>query len=491
LGNSLKEGKESLKKKIDFSGKGQVTIFVILGIVILVVIVFGIFISSLISKLSLQSQADKAVKAYLQSDAVNYYVYTCMDSAVTSSIYDLAIQGGVFYDYQNGSYKVLGEGVTHIPYNISWIDNYGNVNYYFFNVSYSVLNDGYCDMVKKQSPEYPFDKSFIDNLFGIYTDYNVNGECLYDAKEGYALSGFAGFNNMTRLCMLGSDNTNPIKSSGQSVEFSPCQNSISSVANKSVEYILGREISIRLANCTDFSVFKDDNITVSGMPETKVLYTTDSVLIETTYNLTVKIKNKEPVFVRYTFNYKSNLRLARLHNYVMSLVRAESQDFFFNINNNYESYGIHNELNPEKFYDKDYMDVKIINFTNCTSCPYRFDHLLIVEDKKSMVGNRPLIYMTMIQNRMPALDYIHLTPLNAHYDVLVSNNQEITLEPQGYDPDDEERNITYFYEGWKETYDESCTIIPNSVPNPPELLINAVCAKDMVSTIPLPWTKSS
>jgi hypothetical protein len=139
------------------------------------------------------------------------------------------------------------------------------------------------------------------------------------------------------------------------------------------------------------------------MPETKITYTTESVLVDTTYDLKVKIKNKDPVIVKHTFTYKSNLRLARIHNYVMALLKADSQDFFFNIKNNYEVYGTHTELNPEKFFDKDYMSVRIINFENDEELPYRYDHLLVVTDEKSMAGDRPLVYMTLLKNRLPAL----------------------------------------------------------------------------------------
>jgi hypothetical protein len=493
---SGKEGKGSLKKlintKLNSCKRGQVTIFIILGIVILMVVIFAVLISSSFSKIKLQTEANKAVDSYLQSEAVNYYVYTCMDSAVTSSIFDLAIQGGVFYTYQNDSATASVPGIDYVPYSMMIIDNKGDPQTIFFNVSYSILNNSYCGIVEQDIPQYPLDKTYIKDLFGKYNDYSVNSECLYDAKEGYALSGFAGFNNMTRLCELGSNNTKPIKTEGQSIAFSPCYNSLTTEANKSIEHILERQISIRMANCTDFSVFKDDNITVSGLPDVKVVYTADSVLVGSTYNLTVKIKNKEPVIVKHTFNYKTDLRLARLHNYVMSLIHADSADFFFNINTDYKSYGVHNELNPEKFYDETDMSVQVINFKEtCPDCLYKYDHLLIVQDGKSMIGNKPLIYMTMIRNRIPALDYLHTTSDSAYYDLIVSDDETVTLKPQGYDPDDENADLTYIYDGWKEAYDETCSILPYSLPEDQAyLLVNMNCQK-ISGEAPRLWTHSN
>jgi hypothetical protein len=435
--------------------KGQITMFVILGIVILVVIIFAVSVASSFSKKTIKAESEKAVEAYLQSEAVSYYVYTCMDSAVTSAIQDLALQGGRFYTYQNGTYNASLEGATHIPYNLTlnaWNETDNTQRIINVNVSYSVLNNSYCELVAPEPFAYPYDKTPISSLYSLYNTYSINGLCLYNLREGYALSGFAGFNNMTRLCYIGSNNT---KSIGI-VDFTPCGVSMTTDENKAIELLLANQISIRMKNCTDFSVFVDDNITVLDSPTTKIIYTSESLMVRTTYNLSVKIKNKEPVIVKHSFEYKTDLRLVRMHNYIMTLVRAESSDFFFNLFNNYETYGAHNEINPEKYFDKEHMSVRIINFTDCPDCPYRYDRLLIVEDNKSIIENKSLTYMTVLKNRRPALDFVHSTIAGSYYDIVVSNNQEITLNPMGYDPDD--GPVSYDYEGWKEDYDDNCRV---------------------------------
>jgi len=480
-----------------FLRKGQVTVFIILGIVIMVVVIFSLVIASSLSKLKLQSQADKAVEDYLKSEAVNYYVYTCMDAAVTSSIDDLALQGGVFYTYQNGNYSVNEEdiGRKFIPYNLTFVNLNGEKRVINFNVSYSILNHTTfdCIMIDKDVPAYPKNRTFVNDLYGVY---NTKNECLFNQEEGYSLSGFAGLNSMNRLCyIVGSDNLKGIKAdakgeSGSIIETglmpSHCYNNYILSKNKSVEYILQEQISDRLKNCTDFSLFVDDNITAINDPVTKITYNSESLRVETTYNFSVKIANKEPVIVKHSFNYESDLRIVRMHNFVMTLIKADSQDFLFNLGLNYNSYAVHAQLNPESFFDKDSMNVKLINFSDCNSeqCePYKYDQLLIVTDNKSRIGNRSLTFVTAIKNRGPALDFIHTTSIKTvNWDIVVSNNENLTLRPMGYDPDD--KKVTYDYDGWKEDYDESCVFVDEKI----------ICEKNLdeynVPVVPNNWSNS-
>jgi hypothetical protein len=155
------------------------------------------------------------------------------DTAVTSSIYDLALQEGVLC-LPEGNFEISeedeGRNIFHTVYHgrlRRWYNTHNN-----FNISYSMLNTDYCSIVQEDAPQYPLDKTFIMNLFGLYNDYNTNGECLYNTREGYASSGFAGFNGFSRLCHVGSSNSISISSAEGNVEFSPCQESITSDPNR-------------------------------------------------------------------------------------------------------------------------------------------------------------------------------------------------------------------------------------------------------------------
>ena len=82
----FKRGKRDLEQRPNKNSRsGQVTVFVILGIVILVIVVFGLIIYSNLKEGMINADAKKAVTAYLQSDSVNYYVNTCLDTSVSSS----------------------------------------------------------------------------------------------------------------------------------------------------------------------------------------------------------------------------------------------------------------------------------------------------------------------------------------------------------------------------------------------------------------------
>jgi hypothetical protein len=491
---------ERLGKKGDSEGertasKGQVTVFVILGIVILVVVVMAMTGISTITKVKLQQDANNAVNSYLESESINYYVYTCMDAAVTSAIDDLSLQGGAFYTYQGGPSNLSKPGAMYIPYNLSFTSTNGSTRTINFNVSYSILNSSYCAIVNLSVPDYPnVSNQFIAELYPLYED-KKNSACLYNYDDGYGLSGFAGFNNMSRLCFVGSENTLCIGSVCQASMRSPCIQTDSQIVemNRSVEYLLRGQISRRLENCTNFSLFEvsqGDNITVFNKPVTRVILTTEGISVDIIYNFSVNLKNKQSVLVKHTFKYDSSLRIVRLHNYVMTLLKADSKDFNFNISKDYAGYPVRPELDEgiRNYYDSDHMSVEVIGFENdpaCgPTCQYKYDHLLIVRDNASLIGNRSLTYVTALKNRIPALDFIHQTAANSYYDIIVSNNQTIIIDPWGYDPDDQ--RVWYTYNGWKEDYNEQC-VFPTT-PNTPILCTQST----PLPPIPPPhnWSKS-
>jgi hypothetical protein len=487
--------------------RGQVTVFVILGIVILAVVLFALASASFFTKLKLQAAAEQAVNSYLASESISYYVYTCMDAATTSAIDDLALQGGTFYDYQGGPYILTPDGLgrTYIPYSLTFRNINGEERTLNFNVSYSILNRSYCGIVDTRIPEYPYNTTtYLSALFGLYGDSKLNYACLYDYDEGYALSGFAGFNNLTRLCYRESPNLQPIGgSSGGSVLLSPCYTSSSMInainaRNRSAEYLLQDQISRRLKDCTNFSVFETiegDNITVLGDPATKLTLKEEGVSVETTYNFSVKLRNKEPVLVKHSFRYESGLRIARLQNFVMSLLRAESQDFMYNSTKDYAGYPQNPSLSYalEKYFDPAAMSIRVVNFTGdgaCAAnpdCKHRYSHLIIFEDNASRIGNRSLTFITATGNRVPALDFLHYTTPDNYFDVIASTNQTIILDPYGYDPDDE--RVYYTYNDWKEDFDQECRIITG-----PPLSVECTKTAPAEGTPPVPaphkWSTS-
>ena len=82
--------------------KGQVTIFVILGIVLLLSFVFIISMQQDSLNKKLDAQAKNAVTDFVEVNSLNQYVSGCLDLVASDGLLLLGEQGGVLYEYQGG-----------------------------------------------------------------------------------------------------------------------------------------------------------------------------------------------------------------------------------------------------------------------------------------------------------------------------------------------------------------------------------------------------
>lgn len=421
-------------QKFRYSKRGQLAVFALLGIVLLVVIIIMIMAANFASESKLQKQAESAVKEYVESSSLDYYVYTCMDKVVKEAVEDFSRQGGVFYKSQGGPIENTLDGVTHIPFNESL-----NGGVEFFNVSYAIQNTGYCPLVETTAPEYPFDKTKIDELFAKYLDSN-NG-CVFHTD--YKYSGFIGYNNLTRICALDGEN---IKNSPQIT--SPCKvdylTSVTRVTELSAEAQLANEIANKTQECINFTIFEQiggHNITVIDDATSNITFTKSSFSTEITYPFLVQLKGHEPVLIRHTFKYESNLRITQIMRFLLNIITTEVQIPDFNMK---EDYGGIRDFDAN-------MDFEIIDFKDCTTCPHQNDTLLKLTDRSSKIGNKSLTFYAAIKNRIPILDYIHQTQDGDYFDIITEENTSINIFPFGIDP--ENYGVAYGYDGWKETED--------------------------------------
>jgi len=155
--------------------------------------------------------------------------------------------------------------------------------------------------------------------------------------------------------------------------------------------------------------------------------------------------------VRHSFEYSSDLRIPKIQNYLLRLLKEEVLNVEFDIATEYptiEGYDSNN-MNVQVFDVKEHPDV----FYDCIDCDYKYDKIVIVEDELSKIGDRSLKFFSGIKNRRPVLDYIHQTSQDNLYDILLIEGDTIEIQPMGVDPDEKEI-FKYSYQGWKEDYDE-------------------------------------
>ena len=105
------------KKEVDRTSNksGQVTIFIILGIVILFVVIFIMMLVSRIQTEQIDAAKEKIVSRIFQKEALRVYVEDCLDDALTEGILLLGKQGGIwreqggFWDFSEQKGVLFGE----------------------------------------------------------------------------------------------------------------------------------------------------------------------------------------------------------------------------------------------------------------------------------------------------------------------------------------------------------------------------------------------
>lgn len=417
--------------------RGQFTVYVILGFMLLVIVLFTLFIVSFIQDSGFESQANKAVTDFLDAYSIDYYIFTCMDTSVNEAILEISKQGGVYYNEVGGNYVKTVPGNTHIRL----LHDFG-VGEEEVNVSYSVRDDYGCNRMSFGPPHYPFSETKILDLKNVYFGTE---NCRYFPRP-FKESGVFGFNNFSRMCFPESTNFNWPPSL-----ISPCVNNVNTREETTVEIELANMIVNKMNNCTNFTVFalqEEHNITLLDNPSAKIIVNDQTLSVLFEFPFEVKLKNKEPVIVKKKFEYASNLRFIALHNFVLKLLIEEVQNPLFNLTTDYPDIVGYDPNN----YVIDIIDYNSGEFQDCIDCPWKHDFILKVEDRASEATGQFLTILTAFQNRYPALDYIHETGQGIPFDIIRNEGTLIELKPWGVDP--EEGAVSVDFSGWKEDYDE-------------------------------------
>lgn len=415
--------------------RGQFTVFVILGIVLIVAFAFLILAKGLLVQNQLQSQADSVITQFLKTSSVSTYASSCTEEIAKQGIQLLALQGGSIYDYQGGpvntSSEIFYEGTDFLYINYS-TNSTEQVN----RVRYGIIENTVCSEVRQNPPWYPKEYVYLRDLPSLY----YNSACRFTDLT----SGFFGTNTMTKLCDY--QGTNRLGASQQASFVKTCELGTYSTPqqDESVQEQLAYYISYHLPECLNFSLYTErynTNISVNSTPITNVTYGIEGTTIEVTYPFTVLVDEK-PVTTFSTFTTQLDINLKQLYNFVFFLLSSDSLNVYYQIPVSYP---------VSRFYRPSY-EVELEK-NICPTCEENnaFDDLLRVTDSSTIINGEPLVMQTLIKNRRPALDWLHDASIaSTDIDIMVFENQTITLRPEGYDPDDD--TVVYNYSGWKEQY---------------------------------------
>lgn len=406
--------------------RGQFTIFVVLGFVLMSVFAFMLFARSLLIQDKMQLEAERIVDAAIKTNNINAYVESCLDRITEEGVLLIAMQGGVIYESQGGTGMIADPIISGWDYlEFNFTDSYSNTSYGFIKVVYGIKPNLNLSCVVLAAPNYPLPNTSLAALQGKYFIESILvGGCDW-------FSGVIGSFSLKPLCEYGGENNISLQ---ENICLGDIENKLGAYGPESLQEQLETYVNNKMLECTNFSIFQEigQNITVQNEPITNLTFGQQGFTIETRYPFNIKIGRRAFSTIQ-EFQVQKKIKLKELYEYVYKILQQEYQDLNFELERGYQNtdLGWHS-------------DIKLLKFANSNGT---FDDIYQLTDLSSQIQGKPLIFNFAIKNRIPVLDYIDSGQIA---NIVVMQGQRLRIAPFGIDPD--ENTISYEYIGWKEDY---------------------------------------
>lgn len=319
------------------SKKSQVTIFLIIGIVLVIIFVSSILLTRYAAKKTSKQETLNVKESNFDIQPIRNFITECLLKVSEEGLRKIGEQGGYLYKSQGGTlvdYSESAEGFFYAPYNGA-------------KVSYNILNSRFpINNLFPKPPNYPW-KMFP------YKDSSRS-------EEKFAEKSAFGTNNLP-----------------------PLRNTQGA---HSLQEQLTTYVENNIDSCLDFSIFEEQGFEAEKK-EKKVLTEINENNILFNLNYEIEIENLlsgEVTTIKQSIA-KHNIRLGTLHSFLNKLIESDINDINFDITNNLDTESMEIEIKRD-VHDK--------------------DDVVIVTDRKSMMGSIPYKYQFTRKNRNPALFYL-------------------------------------------------------------------------------------
>lgn len=437
---------------------------VILGIVLFFVFTLMIFARSVIIKNQASVKATEEIQNYITENSINQYVTSCLNAVADEAIVRVSMQGGQFN---------FSEGIENQTYIKHYYEKYNRT----FNVSVVLFPNDVAKnkcVVRTAPPEYPYENSSLYSLEGFYYS-----NCRF-LGTFIKYSGFFGFNNLTRLCNW--NGSNRISTEGSIYSFQTCESGTYNNQNEaSIQEELEKFIETEMSSCVNFSTIAERstaNISMDGNATATITFGKNTIFIAIQYPFTITLRNKKPIIKNIDFSVSKDIPFKEIYDYIFYAINRDVSNYKFNM--------LDDRANLGSLY-RGYDVIKIKDILNRQDSSDELIDLIILSDNSTQIYGIPLTFQFAIKNRGPALDLIRETS-GSLYDLAYVENETIILNPQGYDPDDD--NITYNYSMWKEDYDDYYNISDTKCFGVSVEYAIENCTKRNYSLVPYNWSKS-
>lgn len=401
--------------------KAQITMFIILGLVILSVFAFVFFASGQIVRQQAQQQAETIAAQILETTSLKFYVNLCTEKALEKGIDLLSKQGGKILPGQKGSLLRYPEK----SFLYTEKDN-------SYNVIYGIAKENVL------LPQYPCKIGF-DN-------YDVPPAfCAYRADDSKFNNMMIGINNLPRLCKD---------------RYGGCSLKEGWDSRFSVQSQLESFVANYTKECVDFESIVGVNQTYlvkEGNVTSNITFSDTAVTAVVNFPLVIAPIGSQPVIKLLSFQSTTPSRFKVAYGIARSLAANDTSSpssKSFDIKKGFKSL-INQIFGVSK--ESGFAFEKRENVT-------MYDDFIRIIDRISESG---LVVQFLRENRPPVLEYINPAGLHEKtstrcdaFDVLVMQGKTLQLNPTAFDADEDD--YKYEYKGWLENYNET---ISNPIKN--------------------------
>lgn len=387
----------------------------------MVVFFFLLKMSTDIQKAKLEKDVSNVMEQMSNTRAITYYIELCLKQSAENSIYRLGKGGLRIYDDVNGS-----SSKNDYPFMTVSFNDTVNTS---FDTSYLMTKSKLDSNPFYGIPWYPEKAEsynfILPNKLNFYPLGNVLLPSICD------INGPNSFNvnvSVGKNCDIGNTLWYPYSNLSDTIQIQ-----------------LEDYTSYLFLKCVDKNYLSSSfgrNISIEK-PNTTVIFGESDVIFNVNIPIDISVLKSKSSKSYYTstriYNVETNVpvRLKRDYEFISDAIYSDTKYLSFDLRKNYNTLNSFNKLN----YITKNISFSVNEYGNNV-------HFVNFIDYGSSVFGSPFQMIFFMENRLPILNWTHLTS-SQDYDIVVYANDKIVIDAKGFDPDDEE--LFYFYEGWQET----------------------------------------
>lgn len=420
-----------------FDRRGQISLFIALGLIILGAVGVMLYVISWQLTESQQDTQREVASGRHNADAVERLVLSCLEEQALKALQLVGEQGGVIYSAQRGSYSEA---------NTLLFNHLGKVT----RVRYAIVPNP----AMPAPPMYP---------------YNNPTFSLGKIEQQFANFSFWGQAILPALCERSGPNR-PDNPNG----YLSCPSQTYGL-DKTIQQQLARYVSMHIQDCVDPQLSPFGALAPSP-PHVEVVLGAADV----TFLLDYPIQIDGAQIGNQTLSVP--VRLKRVYELAARMIDAEVKDVRFHKGLDFRNLRDCSSGSRGSGATNDYcwdssLQVRIMRSIQGE------DDILHITDTLSKLDDTPFVFQVAIKNRRPMLDHIYLAN-GEGVDLVGHVGENLTIVPYGYDADEDV--VTYTYALWPET--ENATFLGGPLCGDPR---NVSCTAQDTSVMPRRWSLSA